>query len=332
MIKANFDFLGQLFVFGFEGKTLPYDFKRFLKDKDLGGVILFSKNIETLAQTKELCSEIKSLSKHSPLVMIDQEGGEVNRITDNFPVFPSNLSYGENEDKKGVAFAYRTTAQNLRKLGINVNLAPVVDVLTNPKNEVIGQRSFGSDPIKVASFSEIAIDAIHSERVLACAKHFPGLGDVDRDPHHELPRNDNSKKRFEKVDFPPFLEAIKSGVKLIMTSHVFCPGLDSEEISTFSPKICSDILRAELNYQGLVITDDMGMGAIVKNHDLNQACWKAFLAGHDLILLCEDFEKQNSLFEYFKKSVVDKRINQTDFSKRIAKIFSDKKSLAGFLE
>ncbi len=330
MKKSKKNFLGQIFIFGFEGKSLSSDFKKFFEKNKIVGVILFSRNIESSAQIKDLCSELKSLSDIPPFIMIDQEGGERNRITKDFPIFPSNLYFGEKEDREGLYFAYKKTARNLKKLGINVNLAPVVDVLTNPKNEVIGERSFGSDSYKVASFSKIAIDATHSEKVLACAKHFPGIGDIEADPHKELPTNDNSKKRFEEIDFLPFKEAIKSGVRLIMTSHVFCPNLDSKDFSTFSQKICSDILKGKLEFDGLVLTDDMGMGAIKKSSELNFGFYKAFLAGHDLILLCEEFEKQNSLLEYFKKLLIDEKIDKTSFSKRVEKIILEKKKRLAF--
>ncbi len=331
MSKNSTDLLGQIFIFGFEGKSLSSDSKKSIKKNKLGGAILFSRNIESLNQIKELCTEIKSLSDIPSFIMVDQEGGDKNRITKDFPGFPSNLYFGEKENGEGLHYAYKTTAKNLKKLGINVNLAPVVDVLTNPENEVIGERSFSSGPDKVAFFSKIAIEAIHSEKVLACAKHFPGIGDIKKDPHQDLPRNDNPKKRFEKIDFPPFREAIKSGVRLIMSSHVFCPNLDSENLSTFSKKICTDILKVDLGFDGLLITDDMGMGAIKKKYNLNQACYKAFLAGHDLILSCHEFEKQNVLLEYFKKLLIDGKIDKPFFSKRIEKIILEKKkSLRNF--
>jgi len=326
MKKNITDLLGQVFIFGFGGKSLSSDFKKLLKKNKLGGVILFERNIESKNQIKELCSELKSLSEVPAFIMIDQEGGEKNRITKDFPIFPSNLFLGEKEDKEGLFLAYKTTAKNLKQLGINVNLAPVVDVLTNPKNEVIGERSFGPDPNRVASFSKIAIEATHSERVLACAKHFPGIGDIDKDPHQDLPVNNNPQKRFEKTDFLPFREAISSGAELIMTSHVFCPNLDSENLSTFSKRICTDILKKKLGFEGLVLTDDMGMGAVKRNCDLNHPCYKAFLAGHDLILSCHEFEGHNALLEYFERLLVDKKIDEKFFSETVKKIIIKKKN------
>jgi len=324
-MALNIDLLGQIFVWGFEKESFSFEFTELLKRWNLGGVILFSRNIVSPAQLSFLTDLLKSISKIPPFVMIDQEGGKVNRITKDFPLFPSNKYYGDREDQEGLFQAYKITAKNLKKLGINVNLAPVVDVLTNPKNQVIEERSFGSSPEKVAELSKIAIQAIHSEGVLACAKHFPGMGDISLDPHKDLPYNHNSKQRFETTDFLPFEEAIRSGVDFIMGAHVLCPNLDPKEPASLSPVICNQILKEELKFRGLLITDDLGMGAIQKNYSLENACEKAFLAGNDLILICEEFEKQEKILEHFRKLWMDKKINEDLFSDRIAKIMAKKK-------
>jgi len=323
------DLLGQIFVFGFEGFSPSEEFLRFFKKWHLGGVILFSENIESLSQIKDVIREIKSSSSILPFIMVDQEGGKKNRITQDFPTFPSNIYFGDGDDQSGLYDAYNTTALSLNDLGINVNLAPVVDVLTNSENKVIGERSFGSDPQKVSLFCKVAIDAIHKGGLLACAKHFPGIGDIDLDPHHEMPENRNSRERFEKTDFPPFRAAISAGVDFIMTTHLKCPNLDSKNPAPFSPTICSEILKKDLGYKGLVITDDMSMGAIKRNFDLLDACEKAYLAGHDLILLCHEYEKQYQILEYFSKLIKDKKIREDKLSDTLEKIILKKKKSLG---
>ncbi|MFQ6032927.1 MAG: glycoside hydrolase family 3 N-terminal domain-containing protein, partial [Candidatus Zixiibacteriota bacterium] len=154
---------GQFFIFGFEGNLPTDDFLHLIEKQNLGGVILFARNIESPKQISETIKELKSRSKRPPFFMIDQEGGRINRITKDFPVFPSNKFYGDRKDKEGVFEAYKTTARGLSRLGINVNLAPVVDVFTNPKNSVIKERSFGKDPALVAEMSCVAVEAIRSE-------------------------------------------------------------------------------------------------------------------------------------------------------------------------
>jgi len=319
--------LGQFFIFGFEGKFPADDFLYLVEKRNLGGIILLARNVESSDQVSETITALSSKSKHLIFVMVDQEGGRVNRITKDFPVFPSNKFYGKREDKDGVFEAYKTTAKELARLGINVNLAPVVDVWTNQKNSVIEERSFGDDPHLVARMSKEAVVAIKSENILACAKHFPGIGDIDVDPHSDLPINSNPKERFEKIDFLPFKAAISSNVDIIMSTHVLCPNLDPKEPASLSKKICSDILRKELGFEGILITDDMQMGAIRKNRELADACEKAFLAGNDLILICDKFEEQIQVLDHFEKLVSDKKITKERLNSSLEKILLTKKKL-----
>jgi beta-N-acetylhexosaminidase len=327
MGTSNPQMVGQFFVFGFESKLPTDDFLHLIEKQNLGGIILFARNIESPKQISETIKELKSKSKYPLFIMIDQEGGRINRITKDFPVFPSNKFYGDRKDKEGAFEAHKTTARELLRLGINVNLAPVVDVLTNPKNSVIGERSFGEDPVWVAKMSKVAIEAIKSENVLACAKHFPGIGDIEIDPHSDLPTNLNSKERFEKIDFLPFKASISSDVDMIMSTHVLCPNLDAKEPASLSQIICADILRKELGFKGTLITDDMQMGAMRKNERLTEACEKAFLAGNDLILIGDEFEEQVEVLEYFEKLVSDKKISEGRLNFSLDKIFSTKKKL-----
>jgi beta-N-acetylhexosaminidase len=323
--KMDFEtnLLGQVFIFGFEGSSPSEDFIKLLKKWNLAGVILFSENIESTSQIKE--SILESSSDVPPFIMIDQEGGSKNRITRDFPTFPPNKYYGEREDQKGLYEAYRTTARSLAGLGINVNLAPVVDVLTNPLNKVIGERAFGNDPEKVSVFSSVAIDAIHAGGILACAKHFPGIGDIEVDPHHKMPDNKNSRERFKQIDFPPFKAAIRSEVDFIMTAHVKCLNLDTKNPASLSPMVCTETLKMDLGYNGLVLTDDMGMGAIKENFDILDACEKAYLAGNDLILLSHEYEEQPQILESFSKLLKDRKIKKDKISNSIDRILLKKK-------
>jgi len=343
MGSFNPKMLGQFFILGFEGNFPTGDFLHLVENQNLGGVILFARNIESTKQISETIKELKSTHTGAPLgkqtlapmdklkyplfIMIDQEGGSINRITEDFPVFPSNKFYGDRKDREGVFEAYKTTARELAKLGINVNLAPVVDVLTNPENSVIEERSFGEDPHLGAEMSKKAVEAIKSENILACAKHFPGIGDIDVDPHSDLPLNSNSEERFKRIDFLPFKASISSHVDMIMSTHVLCPNLDSKEPASLSKRICGDILRRELRFEGILITDDMQMGAIRKNQKLTEACQKAFLAGNDLILICDKFEEQVQVLEHLEKLVSDKKISEERLNLSLNKILSAKRRL-----
>lgn len=321
--------LGQIFSFGYKGKEPSEEFIKLVRRYQLGGVILFSENIETKEDIRE---HIELLQRNSILplfVMIDQEGGRVNRITQNFPLFPANLSYGKKKDKEGVYEAYGQTARELKKLGINTNLAPVVDVLINPANPVIGDRSFGSEPELVSEFSKIAIEAIRGEGVLACAKHFPGIGDISVDPHKTLPINSNPKERFEKIDFPPFKSAISCEVDFIMSTHVVATELDPSFPATLSRKVCTGILRKELSFKGVTITDDMQMKGIRNDFPLEDACILALKAGNDVILVSENLEEQVKILDFFEKKLKDKELNTERLSEATDRILTLKKKLPG---
>ena len=319
--------LGQLFSLGYQGKEPSVEFLNLIQKYQIGGVILFATNIKTKEQHKESIELLQEKAEIPLFVMIDQEGGRINRITENFPVFQSNLFYGENRDKEGVFKAYSQTARELKKLGINVNLAPVVDVLTNPSNQVIGDRSFGSDPALVAELGKIAIQAIGEEGVCACAKHFPGLGDISDDPHSSLPFNHNSRERFERIDFLPFKAAISHEVDFIMSTHVISTELDSEFPATLSKKICSDILRKGLNFKGVLISDDMQMKGMRNNFTLEDACYQAFESGHDMILISENLEEQTKVMEHFEKKLKDEYLSLSRFSEAIGRILALKEKI-----
>ncbi len=203
----------------------------------------------------------------------------------------------------------------------------MVDVLTSPDNSVLKGRSFGEDPALVAEMSKLAVEATKSENLLGCAKHFPGIGDIDVDPHLDLPVNSNSKERFERIDFLPFRVSISAEVDMIMSTHVICPDLESKEPASLSKSICTDILRRELGFEGILITDDMQMGAIKKGRELKEACQQAFVAGNDLILICDKFDDQIQVLEHIEKHVSDRKISEERLNFSMDKILSAKDRL-----
>jgi beta-N-acetylhexosaminidase len=314
--------LGQIFCLGYQGLEPSAEFVNLAQKYNLGGVILFTRNIDTKEKIKDEIELLQRKSEIPLFVMIDQEGGRINRITENFPLFPANKFYGDNKDKNGVRIAYRQTAKEIKRLGINVNLAPLVDVLTNPSNSVIGNRSFGSDPELVAEFSKIAIQSIREEGVLACAKHFPGIGDLSEDPHQTLPYSSNPKQRFDAIDFLPFITAISCEVDFIMSTHLFATELDPIFPASLSKKICSEILREELNFKGVLLSDDMQMKAVKENYPLEEACLLSFEAGNDIILLAENLEEQINVIEHFEKKLKDKKLNLSRYSEAINRILA----------
>jgi beta-N-acetylhexosaminidase len=321
-------YLRQLFVLGFAGKAIPEEFKHLLRKDPIGGIILFEENIEDTKQLKELIKEAQALSPLPLFVMVDQEGGETNRIKKEIPQFPSNSFFGEKEDLQGAIFAYGETAKALKGLGINVNLAPVIDLALDPKSSILGERSFGANAELVARLSSLSVEAIQREGVMACAKHFPGLGGVDVDPHLALPSDPRGRDKFSSRDWLPFRATITSGVKLVMTTHLVCPNLDPSGLpASLSQGITSSILHGELGFEGIVITDDLGMGAIRENFPLEETASLAIEAGADLILFCHGFEERLEVMEETLKRALKSGVLRGKIFHSYERIMKAKKGL-----
>jgi beta-N-acetylhexosaminidase len=196
-------------------------------------------------------------------------------------------------DCESVSHYYGLTAREMFRVGLNMNLAPVLDVNHQNYASVMKDRSFGSDPSLVAECGVAAITAIQSEEVIATAKHFPGLGRAEKDPHHDLPVVSANSEELHRQDLLPFRAAIQAKVACVMTSHTLYSELDSERPATFSPVILRDLLRDQLGYDGVIITDDLEMGAVVERYSIEGAALEALKAGADILLVCNDMEKMH---------------------------------------
>jgi beta-N-acetylhexosaminidase len=277
---------------GFNGLTVTPNLRRLIA-RGVRSVILFSRNYQSPAQLASLCAEIKSLSVEPVMICVDQEGGRVQRFRESFSAIPSMREIGERGD---VAFARevgRTLARELRKVHIDMNLAPVLDVDSNPANPVIGERSFGPDPNLVAKLGCALIEGLQNSGVAACGKHFPGHGDTAVDSHLDLPILWHDLDRINRIELPPFAAAIQSGVASIMVSHVLFTALDQGYPSSMSQPIISGLLRGELGFDRLVISDDLEMNAIVHHFGIERAVVCGAIAGVDLFCICHDAERQN---------------------------------------
>lgn len=255
--------LYQMFILGLEGTELK-DNPNIIKalHNGLGGVIFFTQNIETEEQFKKLIRDIKKEARISPFLSIDQEGGKVER-TENIFGGKKYLS-AKFAAAKGKEFLKEQTEQishDLKNFGINLNFAPCLDVNTNPNNPIIGERAFSSNPDEVIKFGKIVAETYLKNGIIPCAKHFPGHGDANVDSHISLPKIDLPLEEMEKIHIKPFKEV---NVPMVMAAHLYCTAFDEEEISSSLSKNVIGYLRDKLNYQGLIITDDMVMGAINK--------------------------------------------------------------------
>jgi beta-N-acetylhexosaminidase len=296
--------IGQLFMIGFLGTSVTPDLASFIKKYKPGGVILFSRNLESVEQMVDLTNDLQACSPHSPLIIsIDQEGGRVSRLPKGFTIFPPCSLLGRYNSTELAYSAAATIAKELRAVGVNMNMAPVLDVNSNPDNPVIGDRAFGTTPDVVSELGLATVAGLQDNRVVACGKHFPGHGDTSTDSHKELPVVETQRDRLEAVEFPPFRRAIQRGVASMMTAHVLYRALDPELPATLSPTIITDFLRRELQYDGAVLTDDLEMLAIIDHYGIEDAAVRAILAGCDILLICKDRDREIAAFEAVEKAV-----------------------------
>lgn len=286
--------VGQVMMGFFVGPTLSEEQEKRIRELHLGGVILYgsSGNIENNAQVVALIESIQRTARAAggvPLfVSIDQEGGLVARLTEGVTLFPGNMALGATGSEILSAESAAVTARELRALGITMNFAPVVDVNSNPANPVIGIRSFGSSQEEVARLGTAQIEPYRESRVVCVAKHFPGHGDTSVDSHIGLPVINHDRARLEAVELFPFRAMVGGGVPAVMTAHVVVPALDPSGLpATLSAPILS-LLRNEIGFSGLIVTDSMGMGAIVKGWGIEEAAVLSFLAGADILLFGAD--------------------------------------------
>ncbi|MEX1364470.1 MAG: beta-N-acetylhexosaminidase [Nannocystaceae bacterium] len=278
---------GQLLFAGFEGTSLPRELASSIAQGRVGGIILFSRNIESLAQLRTLVTALhEAAPPEAPLlVAIDQEGGRVQRLRDPWTEWPPMRRLGDrNEPADTRAFA-TALARELSDLRIHLDFTPVVDVDTNPANPVIGDRSFGRDPARVIAHAVPLIEALQEAGVAACAKHFPGHGDTDTDSHLQLPRLSHDLDRLREVELPPFVAAAAAGVASIMTAHVVFEAIDKRRPATLSPEVMA-LLREEIGYDGVVFSDDFEMKAVADHYSPTQLVGGCLEAGVDAMLVC----------------------------------------------
>jgi beta-N-acetylhexosaminidase len=294
--------VGQLLVGGFPGFEIHEEFAALVREGRAGGVVLFERNIESLEQAANLVTRLTQLT-HTPRlwVAIDQEGGRVQRLRAPFPELPPMRALGETKKKTFAQRAGHLLGQSLSMFGIDQDYAPVLDVDSNPDNPLIGDRSFSRDPSVVARLGAAFIDGLQSTRVAACGKHFPGHGDTSEDSHHQLPSLPHDRARLDEIELVPFRAAVRTDVASIMTAHVMFPALDADHPATLSEQVIKTLLRDELGFDGVIITDDLEMKAIADHYSIEEAAVRAIRAGCDQLLICH----QPSLVERAHRAIMD---------------------------
>lgn len=314
--------IGQLFMIGFSGTAVSKDLAGFMAEYKPGGVILFSRNLRSRDQIVRLTNQLQKLAGSQPLfISVDQEGGRVSRLPAAFTTFPPCAVLGRCDSSELTYAAASATATELRAVGINMNMAPVLDVDTNPDNPIIGDRAFSSSATLVSAQGLATLAGLQDNKVIACGKHFPGHGETAVDSHKALPTVTLSADRLRETEIRPFRHAIENGLASIMTAHVLYTSLDDRRPATLSPYIVGDLLRGELEFQGLIITDDLEMHAIVDHYGIEDAAVQAFKAGADILLLCKDRGQVTAAMEALCKAVKQGQVSEArleDSLRRIA--------------
>lgn len=324
------ELIGQHMLIGVAGATLTNEEKKFIVDNNISGVVLFARNCIEPRQIRDLCAEIQSLrhkmKDKAPLFIgIDMEGGRVHRLKPPFTQWPALKKIGD-LDAPTVAFHFtQRMGAELISVGINLDFAPCIDVYTNPANTVIGDRAVSTDPHQVEKMSSALIRGYIKSGVLSCAKHFPGHGHTVIDSHEELPVEDADMKRLNEVELVPFRKALRSRVDMVMTAHILFKNVDPKWPVTLSEIFLKKMIREDLKYRGLIITDDLDMKAMAKHYDKSQIPIRAMQAGADLLLYCNEPESPPVAIEGLIEAVVQGNLKQADLEQTHRKILDVKK-------
>jgi beta-N-acetylhexosaminidase len=303
--------IGQLLIGSLPGQTITAEMKSLAREFELGGVIFFARNIEAPEQVAELAHDARQLVPAVPVwVSVDQEGGRVARLKAPFTEWPPMATLGRRGDEALARRFAAALATELRAVGITLDYAPVLDIHTNPRNPIIGDRALSDDAATVARLGAVIVDELQRHGVAACGKHFPGHGDTSVDSHLELPLVEHPPDRIRRVECVPFAAAIKAGVAFIMTAHVLVPSLDDTRPATLSPRIVQRMLREELGFEGVILSDDLEMKAIASTYSVPDAAVQAIAAGCDGLLIGSgEVEVQAVTLEALVHAVEDRRIS-----------------------
>lgn len=303
--------IGQLLIGSLPGPVITPELRSLAREFSLGGVTLFARNIEAPEQVAELAHDLQSLATELPLwIAVDQEGGRVARLKKPFTEWPPMAVLGRSGDARLAGRFAAALAAELAAVGITLDYAPVLDIHTNPSNPVIGDRALGETADMVAALGAAVIRGLQENGIAACGKHFPGHGDTSVDSHLDLPLVEHPPDRIRRVECVPFREAIAAGVAFIMTAHILVPSFDEERPATLSPRVVQDLLRDELGFGGVILSDDLEMQAVAKAYAVPDAGVQAVAAGCDGLLICSgDVDVQARALEALVYAVEQNRIS-----------------------
>lgn len=313
--------VGQLILAGFNGMSLTDEAKELINEYKVGGFILFAHNLENPKHSVNLLNDIKLENQKNDIPVflgVDQEGGRVTRLP-TLDGLPTNAKIGATNDAE-YAFKYgELLGELVGSFGFQFNFAPVLDVNSNPSNPVIGDRSFGGNPELVSEMGLATIEGMQSKGVIPAVKHFPGHGDTSVDSHESMPTVSKTLEELEQMELIPFRAAIDAGVDVVMTSHIALPKLGTNDPATMSEKVITDLLREDLGFNGVVITDDLTMGAM-ESYGVAESANEAIKAGVDIVLVAFGHDKIIETFNRIKQSVETGEITEERIDESVLRI------------
>lgn len=325
--------IGQMMIVGFHDKTPSEKVIALIEKRRVGGLLLFSRNIGAPEETNELIHSLQEIAykaghPHPLLITIDQENGVVRRLGEGATILPGSMALGAIDDLETTRTVSHITAIELKALGINLNLAPVLDVNNNPLNPVIGARSFGEDVEKVSEHGIAFMNSHQQEGVMTTLKHFPGHGDTHVDSHLALPVIPHDRSRLNQLELVPFRRAIQAGADSVMIAHVFFPALTNrtEIPATISKEVVTGLLREQLDFKGVIMSDCMEMRAIQARWGTSEGSVQAIEAGIDTIMISHEYELQENTIDAIRQAVVEGRISQKRIIESYERITNLKKS------
>lgn len=317
--------IGQLFIVGFEGKEVDESLEELIEDYKVSGFIFFKRNIGSKNEIINLIDDLNTVNKNNKIplfISLDEEGGNISRLNHIFERTPTAANIAKIDDIEKSFKHGNEIGKRLLSLGFNLDFAPVLDINTNPKNPVIGNRAFGNTSNSVIKHGIEVMKAIEDTGVIACVKHFPGHGDTFVDSHIGLPKVEKTLEELKKVELLPFNKAIQEDVGMIMIAHILFSEVDGDYPSSMSKPIITDVLRGDLNYKGVIISDDLTMHGITKNYKLEDAVIEFFKAGGDIALIAHKKENYINSIEALKLAVENQEIDIEDIDEKLYRVLS----------
>lgn len=321
--------IGQLLIVGFDGTNINEESLGYIENLKVGGFILFSRNIVDINQSLNLLNDLKESNSNNDLPLflsIDEEGGKVSRLPKSFIKIPEMIKIG-NKNHEDLSYEIgNILGERVKSLGFNMNFAPVLDINSNPKNPVIGSRAFGSTIKSVSKNGLQVMKGIRDVNVIPAVKHFPGHGDTNVDSHINVPVIEKTIDELKSFELIPFIKAIEEDVEMIMVAHILYPELDKDFPSTMSSKVMESLLRNELGYEGVIVSDDMTMGAIVENYTLEEGVLSFLKSGGDIALVCHGRENPKKVMERIEMAVTSGELSEQDIDEKVYRILKLKEN------